>query len=66
MKVTRIAGVTTLFKPITVAVTLESQEEVDAIRTASTNLSWSEIDAMHTSEDRSFWCAVLEAIGEEI
>jgi len=66
MKAIRIKGVTAQFKPITIAITLETQEEVDALKSASDSLEWPHIDCMHSVDDRSVWCKVLDCIGEEV
>jgi len=67
MKVTRIEGVTSNFKPITIAITLESVEEVQALHMATANLTASEIEStIYTKKDRVIWSDLLAAIGYEL
>ena len=56
----------TEFVPIAITITLESQDEVNALLTARTDLCMTDIDTAHESATRSIWVDMLEELAGAI
>ena len=55
-----------VFKPIAITVTIESQDEVNALLTARSDLCVSDIDTAHESDTRYIWVDMLEELAGAI
>ena len=55
-----------VFQPLTITVTIETQDEVDALLLARDQLCMTEIDKQYTFEDRCIWVDMLEELAGAI